>query len=878
MRPASPIHLRERDYFLELDQARWPPPPDTLKLPVGEGEGVAAREQDQTRAGAQSRWIAAPWQRKPEDPAAWGCLWRRLRKSFAGSGKETGLYESVIRFPSAPLSGIQQKPDFQFRLDQRHQHTFRLLTAGSPGTARIERIFLFLNGMNEIDYFDFYYDLAALLIDGNHHIACIVYPYPGHLSRYPMVGRYAEKPLQRFIMDPSDLFRQYLRFMIEMQWLLSVLVPVSYYPVAPGLPLLAEDREGQPSGGRCKAGLLSKAIVNEWQGINECSRRVIEGSKVAKDLKSRRNQGTEVSVEHVRHSVETIRRLIYWQPSVNRLAEIEPPGPMPPPTIHIVGYSLGAYLAQSAFFTWPFAISSCTSLCAGAALHELRPVKIAHEEEWRAITHGLKYEIDSGLLERRIRLENAEVPGRRSVCGIRASYFSSHFRIFTDVFLQDPHGSYRPRVSEFVPRLLFVVGGNDPIVSTKSVLDASPPEGINLMEIANLSHFIAVAGGEWPLFWLPTVAGVVASLAEHSEGLLARSVLSNLWNPETMGPATRWRSGKEARRSRAREPEPLDSGRLRKLLAELVEPLRGRQRAGHLFILRNQVPFTLMGERLLHKRGSTPHYEDFEIRRFWEELKERGDSMAIHRKRITIVVPGRLNEWFRAQPSILSAKSLPLARELQDRKSLGAIWKEFLNRWGGTGALYRFHPGDPTDPGQIVGTRFKLERLVRKDTSTPSNHPVVNCLPDVWMGLSASAVRGIGGGAVREDIHANFQRWVRDLYAEHSDQPERRPREKQFRDWLEKGTLKIIRVSAAQANPRYLGERIWDPETAIDLVVHSALALARSERCAKRGDFRKGWPPRQRAAGRRQPARGRKVKGAAQAGEKTRGPRRTRVG
>ena len=54
-----------------------------------------------------------------------------------------------------------------------------------------------------------------------------------------------------------------------------------------------------------------------------------------------------------------------------------------------------------------------------------------------------------------------------------------------DIFLQDPYGTYRHRVSEYAPRLFFVVGGNDPIVPARSVLDTSPPDGINMLESRN---------------------------------------------------------------------------------------------------------------------------------------------------------------------------------------------------------------------------------------------------------------------------------------------------------------------------------------------------------------------------------------------------------
>jgi len=729
-----------------------------------------------------------------------------------------------------------------------HQHTFRLLTAAPPGKSRIERIFLFFNGLNEIDHLGFYYDLAKVLIepDGKAcpEIACIILPFPGHLTRYPMVGQYAEKPLQRFITDPSDLFRQYLRFMVELQWFLSALVPVSYYPVTPGLALLAEDPE--PLCGRSDPACLSDTIASAWQAIYNSSSQVVKHSRENEHLKELRKQGGKITKEIVKQSIETIRRLIRWKASETPLILCNPKDGLPPPRIHVVGYSLGGYLAQSAFFTWPFAISSCTTLCSGGSLHGLRPVRIVHEEEWRAITHGLKYELESAMLERRFRFDDSTELTPRTVCGIHASCFSSHFQIFNDVFLQDPNGSYHPRVSEFASRLLFVVGGNDPIVSTKSVLDASPPEGINMIEVAKLSHFLATAEGEWPSFWLPTVGRVLSSLAAYSELRLTESVLSNLWNKETTdGAKESWVKdgigGRQSnRQSDRRDPEPLGSESMQRALIDLVDPL---QAGAFLFILRNQIPFTLMGRRMLHRRGSVPHYEDFQIRYFWQQIQERNRILVDRAERTILAIPGRLNEWFVRQPSILSVKNLLLVRELDSTESLEKIWKDFLSVWETNGALYRF---DPEHPEDISASPFRLERMVREDTSTPMRCPVLNCLPDVWIGMSKKVVESIAGStAGRGGIQDGFCDHALEIYRQrHRGGTGRSDAIDKTRAWLIDGDLRIIRVSPAQS-PKFLGERIWDARGAEELLIHCALALARSTLCQAEGDFSKGWPIQQ---------------------------------
>ena len=796
-------------------------------------------------------WFTGPWRRSAADDPGGGYLHRDLQRRHEKAREHTNLHEALVRFPSAPVFGFQRKRDYQVRLKPIHQHTFRLLTTQPPGESPIERLFLFFNGMNEIDHLGFYYNLAELLIDGRADIACLIYPYPGHLGRYPMIGTYAEKPLQRYINDPAELFRQYLRFMTEMQWLLSVLVPVSCYPVVPGADLLAENED--PKQGRSDDDCLGEEIVKAWRAMSEASARAVRESDERAGYKELRETGLPVTFVQVRQSIAAIRRLIGWRAYGKPLTEHEcaPESRLPPPRLHVVGYSLGAYLAQSVFFSWPFAIGSCTTVCAGAALQDLRPVRLANEEEWRAITRGLKYEIESSMLQGRLKWD-ADTPasGGGSVCGIPASYFSAHFQIFNDVFLQDPHGSYRSRVSEFTPRLLFVVGGNDPIVSTRLVQEASPPEGINMIEVANLSHFVAIEGGEWRRFWLPMVAGVISKLSQHSETLQACSVLSNLWNDDTTGLASysdlwpRRENGDEPTRARSVriDPEPLDSEGMRKSLVELVDPL---QRGGFLFILRNQLPFTLMGKLLLHRRGGVPHYEDFQIRTFWQHLQDRQATMTAQADRIVLVLPGRLNEWFKRKVSVLSPKPHSLARRLPKPYSLQEIWEAFLNDWEPKGALYRF---DPERPRELPEGCFALERMVRIDTTTPAGHPVLNCLPDLWIGLSAKVVAGLTGlegkpkaEELRAAVTDEFLDHIHRLYRERRGVKVGKAAVANTRNWLTSGDLRLIRISAAESNPRFLGERIWDLAAAADALVHSALAITRSKRCERAGDFEDGW-------------------------------------
>ena len=838
MKLASPIHLLERDYFLQFHRALevWPPEDlDILGAAVGD---------EKSRPGV---WMAGPWERRILDAGRGGYLSREIRRPPGDSDpprrSEAILREAMLRFPSAPLFGSQSKQEFQVQMTPFQQHTVRLLKSAHDTAVPVTKLFLIFNGLNELDHLGFYYDLARLLIDGAQEgarVACLIVPFPAHLTRYPLVGKYAEKPLQRFISDPSDLFRQYLRFMVETQWLISSIVSIGDYPVTSGIPLL--EPHGELDRSRCNTDVLAPAIYRAWQKIFDYSNR---------------GGGSAISENDVLQSITAIRDVIAWRPCTTKLAGEDVSTPIGQPQLHVIGYSLGGYLAQSVFFSWPYAIGSCTTLCSGGALTGLRTEKIMHEEEWRAITHGLQYDIESGMLEHRIAADDPSKPS--SVCGIPVSAFTSHFQTFTDIFLQDPYGTYRHRVSEFAPRLFFVVGGNDPIVPTRSVLETSPPEGINMIEIANLSHFIATERGEWPAFWLPTIANIISSFSAHSEHLLSATTRSYLWDRENANAVERDLRDIETLRTYTarfrrdvnpdrRPPQPLNSDEIQETILEFVQRL---ERNGFLLVLRNQIPVTLMGRRVLHRRGTVPHYGDLEINRYFAHLQLQRKGMKEEDARVAIVIPGHLNRWFAERTPTLSFKHLPILEEFPDYQSRQhEIWADFLSDWEASGALYRFD----ARPANVSGDNFLLESLIRDDTGRPAgDFWILNCLPDVWISLSSKAVTELAGTGERPEILRALQNTMLRIYTagrKKDDREltghERKARETLFslleqKDEHSESYLRILRISAAQSSPRYLGELIHSRSAAVDVLTHTALALARSTQCREKGDFEKGW-------------------------------------
>jgi hypothetical protein len=128
-------------------------------------------------------------------------------------------------------------------------------------------------------------------------------------------------------------------------------------------------------------------------------------------------------------------------------------------------------------------------------------------------------------------------------------------------------------------------------------------------------------------------------------------------------------------------------------------------------------------------------------------------------------------------------------------------------------------------------------------------HPILNCLPDVWIGFSHGVLgktmtrKALPKGVVHDNIldlaNLLFKHQRRNAPSSKAADAQA----KELADWLRTGEIRIVRISAANATPGFMGERIIDPDSAINVLVHSALALLYSTPCLKPGDFSKDWPP-----------------------------------
>ena len=234
-------------------------------------------------------------------------------------------------------------------------------------------------------------------------------------------------------------------------------------------------------------------------------------------------------------------------------------------------------------------------------------------------------------------------------------------RTFYEVFEQEYRGSFQTRLVAFRQRMLFVVGGNDPIVRPQSVLDSGPPDGINMLSIGGLGHFLAdtphlTVEKEQREFWIPEIARMIGLLADTA-AKKHRLDLTDTWLDQgevvSRPSDAELKERKEELKSSGRltVPERLDvehdgtlpSSLFQRSLDDLLSRAAGAGE-GLLFILRNEPPTFLLGEKALNQHASALYHEDVSIIDYIENVRARRELIRDRkiRERICVVLPGNV--------------------------------------------------------------------------------------------------------------------------------------------------------------------------------------------------------------------------------------------
>jgi hypothetical protein len=661
---ARQVQPAERDRQLEVNASTWPPSP-----PPG-------------------------WQ-----PARYGLTRRIAKEDSENSPVPEELEELILRFPSAPIHGLQRLHGHHMELrPSENFHTLRILRSAKSNVVRqpIKRIFLMHTGLNERGTMGLYYRLSSQLIAQEPGTVCIVRPFPGHMTRYPF-GAFAETPLDLYLWDGSHLFRQFMRFMVETQWLLSALVRRSSYRCASGANLLGESDEIEKS--RLNAVFLAKEIRKDWRRHHKASVRTAkseaggnEKEDDAVDGGGGRQERTPVNLEQAyqRQIVAAIKGLRntlnldrHFKKQNGDLSEADEQGKPTEPSLHALGYSLGGFTAQSVFMSWPFAIASCSTMLAGGALRELAPTGFADPEEWQTVLHSLRYELDDRMMSTHIDVE------KEYVAGIDRELFTYLKRTFYEVFQQEYRGSIQTRYEAFGERMFFIVGGDDPVMRPETVLQSGPKGGLNLLEVGGLGHFLqdgssGESGESQRTFWLPEMSTLIHSFSENAakEHAVQRRVTwldERLMRPKLS--RTEWQAaiapkkekdkdrddgtgqgkGKGKGKGQGKDGEEADDESIVRPLsaAELIEiehegALSGelferclddllyrvvKKEDGTLFILRNEVPTVFLPPQAIRETAAALYHDDLSIVRYCHGISARGEVLKKHIQKICLVLP-----------------------------------------------------------------------------------------------------------------------------------------------------------------------------------------------------------------------------------------------
>jgi hypothetical protein len=817
---ARSIREAERDFMLELDLADW-------------------LDDAQPRP---NRWT-------PDREHGW--LSRRIEiVNPDGEHGASDIKELILRFPSAPIHGLHRLHEYHVNEGESENfHTYRvMLHPDHDPTEQVRRIYLMHNGLNETESMGLYYKLASYLIhqDNEHKgTACILRPLPGHLTRSRFAG-FAETPLDHYLWDGSHLFRQFLRFMIETQWLLSVIARRSSYRCISGLNLLKQNDD--PGKSRLEDDLLATAIRRQWDALYRASRAAVPVAHSRE--KNAAGLRKKPPAEIFDLAVSSLRSALHLTDRLN--GELKPEDREP--DVHVIGYSLGGFTAQSVFMSWPFLVASCSTLLSGGALKELAPTAFADPEEWQTVLHSLRYELDDAMLMQRYKIEGDDNLHPKRISGIEFDLFLFLKSTFYEVFQQEYKGSFQTRLAAFRRRMLFIVGGNDPIVRPQSVLDSGPPDGINMFAIGGLGHFLGSRSKDdeeeqQRTFWLPEMGRLIDTLANEAASRLYADRSENWLDskmrlPETIAPKPSSTSNTVNRhngfgRLSASERMEMDSdGALSApLFQRCLDDLlyRTEARRGILFLLRNEVPTALLDAAAIQQLAAGLHHHDSGITAYVEGLERRKALIRSNPERVSLILPWNVKKILEqmdahpGHPSQSEGAGGQIPKHLQ-LKPLD-IWRRFKRTCTmltddhpyavricdgriGVGAEGSGSPTvDTTDLAKVA--RAKLEGKEGMN-DRPIRPRVKPSLPDCWVWMSPDFL----GQDVDEmlTVEEGREQLCKIVPNEYRD-------EKRLGNRLRRDQLRIVTVSRARYNPRYRGRLVVDPRVAKNLLLHITLCI-----------------------------------------------------
>jgi pimeloyl-ACP methyl ester carboxylesterase len=755
--------------------------------------------------------------------------------SISGAPDRDLLEERILPFPSAPIYGTNRKAEYDKALpDRPNMHSVRLLTR--PGAGPIHRLFILHNGLNETDSLRFYYQLADWILQQQVEVApgegaaCLVMPFPGHLMHSSFHGPFSETPLSRYLNDAGDLYRQFLRYMVGMRWLLSIVSDSDAEDWMVGGDLLDPSKR-------------VSELLEEVEALHRTSyTRITRSEELRRQEEGRppldlSDLGELPSSNQVKDVVKLMRSVLGRDES----------GAPESLRVHVVGYSLGGFIAQSVFFAWPQVVSSCTTICSGGAISALAPTAFAHPEEWQSVLHALRPETANSMLQGRLGDDerNDARPTRavEAVAGIPFNRYGYFQRIFEQVFLQEDKNSYKERLSEYSLRMFFVSGGEDPIVPPANILDASPREGTTMLSVAGMTHFLNQdpkdAGDrrekEQREFWLPEAGGMIARAAIHGEQIhLEERRQANDLRRRFIRPS-HW-----ARDMSRESTSPLSDGYAFEAALDWVFEAVSKDE-GWLFVSRNAIPAAFLPPNVFAKWGTGLHHHDLRIQRYALGLRHRRRILRGISDRTTLIVPEKLNHWFVELSARFEPHSDALGGRVTDEAERRRIWRAFEKEWWE--CMRWFEAGSinhPMDLSLSEGTQFS--EAVGEWIGAKGQYLDVTHIPDVWVGVQPDSRLIAPTSNRRSQVHGLFvegtARAIWDLVRTRDDLLKKNEKPvawKRLEEDLADGRIRIVQISGAEFNPRYRGTLEKRTTPAARLLARVATGLVRSSPVALPG-------------------------------------------
>jgi hypothetical protein len=792
---AYKIHFNERDIMLRLDSPHWPHP-NAIPREFGwkEGDGHLYRVISEEK----QRFLAGP------------------------------IREALLRFPSASLNGLQRRQEYHVNLSESENlHSYRVFShpEWDPKKLRVRRIFLMHNGLNELEKMGLYYQLASNLIAERPDTVCILRPFPGHLTRSPFQAL-AETPLDRYLWDGSHLFRQFVRYMIETQWFLSVIVRRSQYRCPSGVDLLAEN--SNPLRSRLKLSPLMRAMESAWSSQYAASKEALKQASEG-DQPETPKLKPEIPKARFGSAIDSLRKMLCLE-DTHRDLDGEIKRRDKEPALHVIGYSLGGFTAQSVFMSWPFLVATCSTLLSGGALRELAPTAFADPEEWQTVLHSLRYELDDAMMSGRYGRDDEDV------AGIDRDLFRTFMRTFYEVFQQEYRGSFQTRLAAFRQRMLFVVGGNDPIVRPNTVLDAGPPDGINMLEIGALGHFLANKANDpeetkQRTFWLPEIAGLIDHLSDRAAEELRKERLVTWLDDHMQLPPPGRKHKIKGLTIEERLAVEGDGALPGDLFERCLDDLLARHesmRDSVLFVLRNEVPTMLLDPLAIQERGIMLNHDDDGIRGYTHGVLNRQRILFKPDARISVILPWNVEQ---ITKSIDAHPGFPSQAETSGGQM--PIRPDGSKTWSGCLAnctrltkkqpdavrVFNWDPplGEVTDPD--ANTTILLEAARSESQDEPLQ--LVPSIPDCWIWMSKQFLLFSKDDEVTiEKAREKLPEAVRYYALQDSDG--------RIDEALRHEDVRIVSVSRARYNPRFRGRIVANSTDAKKVLIHFALCVAAS--------------------------------------------------